>query len=685
MQSTKAQTWAAAAAAFAGSALFNFSTGLIVFMWDSQLLADRAKHLAQQGNLNVSEVFGGLVYPPLYPIAITPAYFTQNPETTFSLLLLIHALLVALQVWPLRWLLAEYAGVGEKGSAWLAVALALAPYTLPYGAMVLTEVLYFPVLLWMICFYLRWQRSGSPRDAVGAGVFLALMMLTRAAALTVAVGVAGAMIHALWRARLDRDELRRRALGMAALLGTMVAITAGWKGFEKAFVSYGAVGAYFDLDDIKRVFSSGKEFDHHMTWLSNAVFYYITAPLSIAGFFFYALLFRRARLLLSDPLAPMALLTMAVSAVVVVLVMPLEMGGRDLTWNKYLAPYVIFPVLVAARYRAWYRGGDAVLAATILSVAVLAFRPASLGCHFADALVLFSANLTRLPLPETLANLLYAGGVLLPAWLWRRGAVRAAAVFTGIMWVSALAGTVVYYRNSGDFNISRYEGLAKRVLAETRANPRAEVYFDPKMKTDFFGAGRILFYWPTILQSAPPLQVEERARRASGPVYYFTDKEIGFAAPEARERSTIHLFKLSSGGAPEKKGLSILLAADVWAQEDAKWDGKDYRVRWLQRDTTFTVYNPGAATNAQVRMRLAVAEKPRAMRLEANGTLLAEMQRIERIMWVNGSHNVTFEVPMKPGPNRFRLTTADPLDMLPGGRAVSALLIGDIEVVERRD
>jgi hypothetical protein len=84
-------------------------------------------------------------------------------------------------------------------------------------------------------------------------------------------------------------------------------------------------------------------------------------------------------------------------------------------------------------------------------------------------------------------------------------------------------------------------------------------------------------------------------------------------------------------------------------------------------------------------MRLAVAEKPRAMRLEANGTPAAETPRIERIMWVNGSHSVVFEVQLRPGANRLRLTTADPLDTLPGGRQVSALLVGDIEVVERRD
>lgn len=49
-------------------------TGLIVFMGDSFLLANRAKHVADQLNLNLNNQLAPLIYPPLYPIVMAIAY-----------------------------------------------------------------------------------------------------------------------------------------------------------------------------------------------------------------------------------------------------------------------------------------------------------------------------------------------------------------------------------------------------------------------------------------------------------------------------------------------------------------------------------------------------------------------------------------------------------------------------------
>ena len=678
---------------FLGALLFNLSTGLIVFMRDSQLLADRAKHLVLSGNLNLSNIPGAIVYPPLYPILISPAYLSSNPRTTFQLILVMHSLFVALQVTPYFKLLTEYSKVPARYAVWLALALSLAPFTLPYATMMLTEVVYFPLLLWMTYFFLRFQEEGKPEHVVRVGVLLALMMLVRTAAASMLVAAGAAMAWSLWQQRRNATELKKRFLALGVLFGAFLVSYGIWKVFESLFVLYGEVQPYFRSDDIKIIFAERKRFDHHFAWLTNTFFYYMTAPLSIAGFFFYSLVFRRFRSLLRDPLFPLAILSLLVSAGVVILVMTWDWGGRELTWNKYLAPYVFFLVIVSLRYRGSFTRSQFKTSVLALSLVFLSMKPSGLVCHFTDALVFFTAASVPVAVPETLTNSIYLVATILPAWLWLSGRNRSRAIaiaITSVLWFVSLAGTSNYYRNSGDLNISQYKGAALMALDLAKKDPQTRVYFAPNLTDkEMFGGSRVLFVWPELTEHIAPEKLAERVKGSNAPFLYFSDDEIGDTVPLAEERGVIRLYKgtpqLLAAADPARLELPLAggsatakMGKDVWSPEVAMWGDRKYPVRWLQANTSFTIKNEGQECDATVRMFLDVAAKPHVAELVANGTTAAEKPQVTKVLWVNGPQELKFKVRLKAGLNEFHLTSPDAPDELPGGRRVQFLLVGDI-------
>ena len=377
-------------------------------------------------------------------------------------------------------------------------------------------------------------------------------------------------------------------------------------------------------------------------------------------------------------------------------------GGRELTWNKYLAPYVFFILLIALRYRAQFNRAQFRTSVIVLSVIFLAFKPSALGCHFTDALVLFTNNSSPLGIPESAANALYLCLTFIPAWLWVRqttNARTAAIAITGLVWVSSLLGTANAYRNSGDLNISRYTGAAYQALTFAKSNPSIRAYYDPAFVTkDFFGALRILFYWPTLVSPAQPEDLAALTAKSNAPVIYFSDRELEGIKPVAEDRGTVRFYAVTSktlpGAAPSAEllagkadaaagSLKAVLGPNVWGSETAVWQGKSFSVRWLGASTEFEVNNPRAAGAAVIRTQLGVASAHRTVTLMANGEMSTDKHLVTKVFWGHGPQTVTFRVNLKSGRNSFSLFSPEPLEKLPGGRSVAFLQIGDIVAVPR--
>lgn len=683
--------WLVTFFAFVAAALAAYWSGLVVFMGDSYLLADRAKHLIQAGNLDVNNSLGGLIYPPLYAIVISPAYLSSNPAITFRVILFIQSLLLASQVWPFYKLLVAYCRLTQRPAAWLAGFLALAPATLPYTYMFQTEVLYFPLLLWTTYFLLQASTWARRLDFVAFGLGLGFILLTRSAASTVLVASVLTAGLQLWLNRRNPNVLRAKLSGFAWAGLALVATYGSWKVYERLFVHYQSYAPYFTWEQLKPIFTQREVFDIHFAWLANAAFYYLMSPLSIAGCFVLVLCFRNYKTLLRDPLAPFALAVMAVSAVTVVVVMDTHYGGRDLTWNKYLMPYVSYLSLIALRYRRHLTASNVNICGIILALTFMALRPSQLGCHFEDALYLFVNHSHAYQFPEAFSNGLFALAIFVPACLWsRHGRVskeraRAAAItIATAFWFIADVGPAWFYRHSGDLNVTNYDGAAKKALEFSDSHPDTQAYYDPGFAAkDPFGALKVLFYWPRIIGPRTPSELSQLPKSIAN-VVYFTGQDVANFTPIGQDRGAVNVYLLHSlNPASDFRAarLSLTFGPAVWASEVSTFNGRQYKVRWLQRSTEFQISNSGPEQDAMIQLDLATFGGPHTARLEVNGVGAPETHSVNRVFWEQGPETASYRIHMRSGTNAVQLLSPEPPAVLPGGRQVSFLLVGDIRIV----
>jgi hypothetical protein len=131
----------------------------------------------------------------------------------------------------------------------------------------------------------------------------------------------------------------------------------------------------------------------------------------------------------------------------------------------------------------------------------------------------------------------------------------------------------------------------------------------------------------------------------------------------------------SSTGSPQDL---VSVAIPSLGREPYELAGKHYTVAWLGKETPFTVTNLGKTTRATLAFRLATAGKPHTAILRSDAA--SPQWPVTRVFWANGADTVRWDVTLQPGENRFVLGSAEAADLLPDGRAVCFLLIGDAEV-----
>jgi len=662
-------------------------TGLIVFMGDTFLLANRAKHFADEFNLHVSHGVSPIIYPPLYSLVLSIAYLFDDPADIFKVTLALHVLLTASQVVPLFLLLRQYCHLDAKPAAAMAAVLALSPSALPYTSIALTEVLYCPVILWLVVVLSQVWIAGDRVKYLAAGTVFAVAMLTRSAATAVVLAYALTGIVLLWLYRKEAEQSKFTKRGLALSAVSFAVVFGGWCLFERIFVHYEGADAQFEVATVLGVFTDLGRLDLHASWLANCFFYFLTSPLSLAGAFPMVLFLRRPALLRRDPLAIFLLLSLFCSAAVCSLVLADSWGGRDLTFNRYVMPYVVFFFLLAIRYRAHFDRAMLAACAVVIGLAVISFKPSSLACHFIDALVLFGKQ-RPYPLADVLLKLGYFAITVTAGWLWLccdKGK-RFAFGLTGMLWLATHAAAANYYRNSGDLNISNYQGAAEKALSIAAAKG-SEVFYDPAFDIkDPFAATRILYYWPNLrINPLPPDQLAKRAIPPRSSILYFTSDPLLGLEPLAEDRGAIRLYEITrhqaTPDAPESRSFfTVNPGPRLPGTEYGDKDGRKIAVRWLGKGAGFLIDAPPGTDEINVRLTLATYGAPRTAALLVNGQPATPTYRVEGDFWGSGSLPTvaTFRARVKPGPNLFEVTAAEPPAKLPDGREVLFLLIGEI-------
>jgi hypothetical protein len=627
---------------FAVATAYVLFTGLTVFMGDSFLLANRAKHLAAEFNLHLSQSPAPIIYPPLYSIVLAIAYLFQDPGAIFNATLALHVLLTTSQVIPLFLLLSQYGRLAPRPAAGFAAVLALSPASLPYTSVALTEVLFCPIVLWLIYYLSRVWTAGDPLKYVSAGVCMALALLTRSAATSLLLAF---VLTCLLLFRFRQDEKSTKTGPILALVA-FGAVYGAWYLFELFFIPYPNPNYIFSWSSVPGIFTDFNRLDLHASWLANCFFYFLHAPLSLAGPFSFILFLRRPALLRRDPVALYCLVAMFFSAAVPSLVLGDHWGGRDLTWNRYLMPFVVFSTLIAIRYREEFNRAMLFGAALVLAISFLAFRPSSLACHFTDALALASGP-SRLPVSAALVNLAFFAIPVLTGLLWLRSGrgQRLALQLTAIFWISTHLASAIAYRNSGDLNISNYHGVAEKAYQIAKVK-NSQVFYDPDIDLkDFTAAETVLYYWPNLkIRALSPKDLGTISVPPGSSLLYFTTNPVPGLEPLGMDRGALRLYEIAghvvqpgqtvpAAPTPKVTSLSIIAGPNMPGVELGDKDGRKVPVRWLGKGADFLIDAPPGVDEVTVQLTLGTFGQPRTAALLVNGEPAAPTYPVAGDFW----------------------------------------------------
>ena len=665
----------------ASVSLFALPIGLIVFMGDSYLYAERAKNIALHSNFNLDG--GSFIYPPLYSIILSFAYIFGNPEVSHKVILYINIFLYSLIFFPIRNILIQYCNIKDKYSNILSSILSLSPFMLTYVTMMLSEVLYFPVLLWLAFFLIQLYKTREVKYYALVGIFLGLALLVRTASNTLVITL---VILTLIDLFFNFRQLRNYGI----LLFSFTLVFGSWKLYESLFVIYKlGVGSYISLEILKTNFGSKIEIDHHFYWLVNCFKYYFTSPLSAATIIPFCIIVIRPKLFFKDQFIFFSFISSIGAAFSIVILTQSSWGGIHLTWNKYLAPYVIFFVFIALKYRYLLTKKFLKILAIASIFLFLSNAPYDLGCHFPDSLILFMENLAEwkvIPFvktfytfhpPALIANLVFIFVIFLPlfAFVFLRDSLRRVipVIFLSIIYFFAIFASFKYWRNGGDLQIKNYqEGIGKYLYQKYKGNKNILVYIDPVLEKYFFQFHRIRFYVPfkisiSSISNIPLLHNKD--------IFYITDKRISNELALSSEGPEFFLYNLKEF--MNNNAIQYSFSSGFGGGEDFEDQGRKVKVRWLEHRSSLQVESIEPGKEIELKMKLLSYPAPRRLEIRINGERFVESEMIRNVLPKDPFQNVSFKIKLLKGKNILELITDSEPAQLSDGRKVTFLLLDD--------
>ena len=130
-------------------------------------------------------------YPPFYPISILPTFYLFSPLERYSAVRWLHAIYIASSIFPVYLLLRRFTsrGISLLGAA----VLVISPITLVIPRCVISENVFYPLLMWAVLLaFTNITPEGSGKrvlEKILFGVLLAILILTRYIALALVPGL----------------------------------------------------------------------------------------------------------------------------------------------------------------------------------------------------------------------------------------------------------------------------------------------------------------------------------------------------------------------------------------------------------------------------------------------------------------------------------------------------------------
>jgi hypothetical protein len=374
-------------------------TGILLPLNDSVFLLDRAKHLALSGDLDAVVK----IYPPLESILLAIGFIGGSSRRALEFAHILNVGIYLTCFFPVYRLCRSYCNLSSSFSPWVTLLLLLSPATFVYGSFVLSEMLFIGLFTWFLYFYLSEEVPYFWRQNWCA-LLLGMMLLTRYASVVVPLAVIANDL--IGKAFFQTSILRRTAshspFFLAACAGCLILVF--WTIFESAAVHYDGKVSYgsffaaaFQPQMVEPIADN----------FFKSLLYFICSPLNPAVVVLLAMFTVHPREVISES-AFRFFLIVALSASVlwVLMIVPTDPSAGFL--NRYLAPFVILPQLIAIKF--WRSGHKRPLGTCLLVVlmVLIAGAPANLSGGFPDADTLFMGSTDFLGDIAAIKNILFA-------------------------------------------------------------------------------------------------------------------------------------------------------------------------------------------------------------------------------------------------------------------------------------
>lgn len=154
------------------------SGGLKLIYGDSYIYLEMARRIAYTHQLYWGN-FNSLIYPPIYPLILSPAYYFEDPQNIFLAVRWINIFIYSLVFFPIFGLLRSYANLKLPESLIGGILFSCLPYSIEYSITVMSETVYIPMLISV--FYLAhkgWFYKTKLKSII-FGIILAILPLIK--------------------------------------------------------------------------------------------------------------------------------------------------------------------------------------------------------------------------------------------------------------------------------------------------------------------------------------------------------------------------------------------------------------------------------------------------------------------------------------------------------------------------
>ena len=207
---------------------------------DEYMYAKMAQGIFYDGEISVHGVLIA-AQPPLYPLALSPAYFFSSMAATYKAMKIINSLISSLIMFPVFFLAREV--LNRKRALLCAAMAAILPASFSFSPYLMAENLFFPLFMLTMFFLYKARLENSYKFCILAGISTGLLVITKIIGLAMLPLPLLAGIYFVWRNHNAAFELKQ----LAAYYLPAVLVVLPWiiiKGKHIGYAASGQLGAY---------------------------------------------------------------------------------------------------------------------------------------------------------------------------------------------------------------------------------------------------------------------------------------------------------------------------------------------------------------------------------------------------------------------------------------------------------